>query len=234
MQPKSAWDWLAFACTWIGSIVLVSRSASAPLLPGMPDFLAANFWNYVPVVLVSIAGAIFVLRHFRPAKKQRLELRREQNVAAAQPKSPPMLRLTDTEREKLAKALHDVHELLVTDIQNLNRAIALHGNGITVANYADVVRTWADLSVEYERKLRKLMDFHGLIFDKVDISFSAVQNGLMKISVDIRDVRRALDWPEEALREKANALVRENGQLINNVSLAKDKIKEKRRAYLDQ
>jgi hypothetical protein len=181
-------------------------------------------------------GVLFALLFIAPktgatdselVKQQRFARKEERNA----PSAP---RLTETEREKLAKALHEAHELLVTDMQNLTGAIGKYGNDIKLPNYDDATKVWADLSVQYELKLRKVMDLHGLIFDKVDISFRPLQAGLMKLSVDIRDVRRALGWPEEALREKTNALVRENGDLINTISLAKDKIKEKRRAYLDK
>lgn len=64
--PQSQFDWVAVVCMWIGAVVLAIRSAGAPLLPGMPHALAANFWNFVPAVLLSIAMAIFIYRHLRP------------------------------------------------------------------------------------------------------------------------------------------------------------------------
>lgn len=66
-MPKSHLDWFAVASFWVGGLVFTVKSIGPPLMPGAPAFLAANFWNYVPLVLISIALALFLYRLWRPA-----------------------------------------------------------------------------------------------------------------------------------------------------------------------
>ena len=62
-MPKSQLDWLGVVSLWVGAVVLASKSAEAPLMSGAPSWLAAPWWNYVPVVLVSfyLLGALYRL-----------------------------------------------------------------------------------------------------------------------------------------------------------------------------
>lgn len=65
-MPKSSLDWLAVVGLWIGGIVLAFKAWNAPLMPGAPDIFAANFWNFVPAVLVTFAFGAFIYRQFFP------------------------------------------------------------------------------------------------------------------------------------------------------------------------
>lgn len=114
-MPKSPLDWLGLVCAWVGSIVLAIRSAGAPLLPGAPTILAANFWNFVPAVLLSIALLIFIYRQLLPAdtidqaeiiKQQRLaakEARVATGPLAAPALIPPQRRLTESEKSAITR-----------------------------------------------------------------------------------------------------------------------------------
>jgi hypothetical protein len=59
-------DWLGVAGLWLGALLLAIKSANVPLMTGAPTFLAAGFWNYVPLALITIALAIFLFRQVRP------------------------------------------------------------------------------------------------------------------------------------------------------------------------
>lgn len=65
-MPKSSLDWLAVVSAWVGSIVLAFKSWNAPLMPGAPDILASNFWNFVPAGLITLALVLFIYRQARP------------------------------------------------------------------------------------------------------------------------------------------------------------------------
>ena len=66
-MPKSNLDWLGVICLWIGAAVLAFKSAEAPLPRAAPPVLASGIWNYVPVILVSVALLIFIYRQIVPA-----------------------------------------------------------------------------------------------------------------------------------------------------------------------
>jgi hypothetical protein len=79
-MPKSLLDWMGIVSLWIGAIVFAVKSLDAPLPGVAPSFLAAGFWNYVPLVLVTIALAIFLYRLLSPAAPPTLEEKSEEDL----------------------------------------------------------------------------------------------------------------------------------------------------------
>jgi hypothetical protein len=65
-MPKSLLDWFGVVSLWVGGLVFAIKSADAPLLTGAPTLFAANFWNFVPLALVSVAIVIFLYRLNNP------------------------------------------------------------------------------------------------------------------------------------------------------------------------
>lgn len=53
-MPKSQFDWLTVASLWLGAVIMAIKAADFPLVAGAPAWFAANWWNYIPVALVSI------------------------------------------------------------------------------------------------------------------------------------------------------------------------------------
>ena len=69
-MPRTNLDWLGIIGLWIGAIVLAFKSAGAPLMSGAPKWLAANWWNYVPLALVTFYLILAIYRQFHPPKSQ--------------------------------------------------------------------------------------------------------------------------------------------------------------------
>lgn len=65
-MPKSQLDWLGVVSLWIGAVVMAFKASDAPLVSGAPTWLAANWWNYVPLVLVTFYLGVALYRHFYP------------------------------------------------------------------------------------------------------------------------------------------------------------------------
>ena len=61
-MPKSQLDWLGIASLWIGVVIAAIKAGGLPLMNGAPSFFAAQWWNYLPVVLVSIYILIALYR----------------------------------------------------------------------------------------------------------------------------------------------------------------------------
>ncbi|MGC4251558.1 MAG: hypothetical protein QM605_08890 [Sphingobium sp.] len=61
-MPKSQLDWLAVVTLWLGAVIMAVKAGGIPLLDGMPLWLTANWWNYIPLALVSIYLAIAIYR----------------------------------------------------------------------------------------------------------------------------------------------------------------------------
>lgn len=64
--PKSQLDWLGVVSLWVGALVMAFKASDAPLVSGAPTWLAANWWNYVPLVLVTFYLGVALYRHFHP------------------------------------------------------------------------------------------------------------------------------------------------------------------------
>jgi len=65
-MPKSQLDWLGVVTLWLGAVIMAVKAGGVPLLDGMPLWLTANWWNYIPLVLVSIYLAIAIYRVMKP------------------------------------------------------------------------------------------------------------------------------------------------------------------------
>lgn len=65
-MPKSAFDWLAVASLWVAAIVLAVKTGELTLMDGAPDWLAANWWGYVPAVLLTFYVIAAFYRLLRP------------------------------------------------------------------------------------------------------------------------------------------------------------------------
>lgn len=63
-MPKSNLDWLGVVSLWVGAIIMAIRAGGLPLLQGAPLWLAGNFWNYIPAILVSFYLIVALYRHF--------------------------------------------------------------------------------------------------------------------------------------------------------------------------
>jgi hypothetical protein len=66
--PKSQLDWLGIASLWLGAFILALKSASFELITGAPSWLAAEWWNLVPLLLISVY-LLLALRKITSAQK---------------------------------------------------------------------------------------------------------------------------------------------------------------------
>jgi hypothetical protein len=64
--PKSQLDWLGVASLWLGTLIMAVKAADFSLMTGAPDWLAASWWNYVPLALVSVYVVIAIYRQYAP------------------------------------------------------------------------------------------------------------------------------------------------------------------------
>lgn len=53
-MPKSHLDWFGIASLWLGAALMAIKAAGLPLMQGAPIWLAANWWNYVPLLLLTL------------------------------------------------------------------------------------------------------------------------------------------------------------------------------------
>lgn len=67
-MPKTHLDWFGIAALWFGAALMAIKSAGFALTQGAPAWLAANWWNYVPLFLLSIYFGIAIYRALRPPK----------------------------------------------------------------------------------------------------------------------------------------------------------------------
>ena len=87
--PKSSLDWLGVVSLWIGALILAFRSWSAPLPNGAPPFLASNFWNVAPAILLTVALLVFIYRQFNPPTSDRQTDSPITSLAATTPQNDP-------------------------------------------------------------------------------------------------------------------------------------------------
>lgn len=80
-MPKTQLDWLGIVSLWIGAVVLAFKASDAPLVNGAPLWLAAHWWNYVPLALMSLYLVIAIYR---------LLQRPDQNQPQTSGGSPPL------------------------------------------------------------------------------------------------------------------------------------------------
>lgn len=66
-MPKSNLDWLGVVSLWVGALVMAIKAGGLQLLNGAPGWLAANWWNHLPLALVSFYLIVQVYRVLRPA-----------------------------------------------------------------------------------------------------------------------------------------------------------------------
>lgn len=65
MRKWGFWDWLSYGALAVGAIILALETAlaSSPQIHGvLPGFLLSPDWGYVPLVLISLASCVFVLK----------------------------------------------------------------------------------------------------------------------------------------------------------------------------
>lgn len=59
-------DWFGVAMLWLGAAILAVKSADVRLMPGAPDLFASDWWSYVPLLLITAAGVIMLVRAVKP------------------------------------------------------------------------------------------------------------------------------------------------------------------------
>ena len=159
-MPKSSWDWLALVCTWVGSVVLALRAAGAPLLPGMPALLAANFWSFVPVTLISIAGVIYLYRLFRPQAAESIAA-----PTVAEPPPPPVDDQQTRNRKAIErlKAARDSAAIAVSQGSETSRAKAFHeleAAMVSIENRFDIWRLTGAEEHGHRHSFRMVLEYY--------------------------------------------------------------------------
>lgn len=65
-MPKSHLDWLGVASLWLGAIIMAIKAGGLPLIQGAPAWLASIWWNYIPIILVTLYVSVALYRALRP------------------------------------------------------------------------------------------------------------------------------------------------------------------------
>ena len=68
-MPKSQLDWLGVVSLWLGAAIMAVKAGNLPVIDGAPSWLAAQWWNYVPLVLLSTYFVIAIYRATKPQKE---------------------------------------------------------------------------------------------------------------------------------------------------------------------
>lgn len=68
-MPKSQLDWLGVVSLWLGAAIMAVKAANFPMIAGAPSWLAAHWWNYVPLVLITIYLGMAIFRAVVPQKQ---------------------------------------------------------------------------------------------------------------------------------------------------------------------
>jgi len=239
MQPKTAWDWFTIFCLWIGAAVFAINQARLPLMSGAPAFLASGVWNFVPLVLLTLALGVFIVRALRSgapqpqSQDQALEIVADVAEPVAAPVSePPRSKLTIAEREAVGEILDRLLRFVRDTLEPFLREIGRAQTSEASSCMGQLEKISVARAMQITGEVHKIQrqDEHYLRI--IDLDLAPLVRAVEGAEFGMEQVLRAKGWNYEPQADKISAFNQPISDLGGAIGNLKQAILQKRQEYL--